>query len=95
VALLEVVQTVLGISPATAALDIDKQAEMVAQKLDIDDLKDPDKLAKFLNRFASLWDLGQGSSASTPPALLFAQPLELGVGADLLASLQNLKLGGP
>jgi hypothetical protein len=94
-ALLKVVQTALGISPATAALDIDKQAEMISQKLDIDDLKDPDKVARFLNRFASLWDLGQGSTASSAPALLFAQPLELGVGAHLLASLQNLKLGGP
>jgi hypothetical protein len=95
VALLKVVQTALGISPATAALDIDKQAEMISSKLDIDDLKDPDKVARFLNRFASLWDLGQGSSTSAPPALLFAQPLELGIGSDLLSSLQNLKLGGP
>jgi hypothetical protein len=34
------------------------------------------------------------SSAPASPALLFSQPLELGLGADLIASLQNLKLGG-
>jgi hypothetical protein len=95
IALLKVVQTTLGISPATAALNIDKQAEMFAKRLDIDDLKDPDKVANLLNRFASLWDLSQGNSASGSPGLLFAQPLELGIGGDLLASLQNLKLGGP
>jgi hypothetical protein len=96
IALLKVAQTALGISPATGALNIDKQAEMYAKRLDIDDLKDPDKVASFLNRFASLWDLSQGSSSASGSAgLLFAQPLELGIGGDLLASLQNLKLGGP
>ena len=93
-ALLKVVHTALGISPATAVMDIDKQAEMIARRLDIDDLKDPEKIASFLDRFASLWDLGNASSTPASPALLFAQPRELGVGADLLASLQNLKLGG-
>jgi hypothetical protein len=97
VALLKVVQTALGISPATAALNIDKQAEMFAERLEIDDLQDPDKVATFLKRFASLWDLNNGSSSGSSGAssVLFAQPLELGIGADLLASLQNLKLGGP
>jgi hypothetical protein len=96
-ALIKVVHTALGIPPATSALDIDKQAEMITDKLNLDDLQDPDKVATFLNRFASLWDLNNGTStSSTPsPAILFTQPLELGVGADLLASLQNLKLGGP
>jgi hypothetical protein len=75
-------------------MDIDKQAEMIARRLDIDELKDPEKIARFLNRFASLWDLGNTRSTPASPALLFAQPRELGVGADLLASLQNLKLGG-
>jgi hypothetical protein len=70
---------------------------MITDKLNLDDLQDPDKVATFLNRFASLWDLNNGTStSSTPsPTILFTQPLELGVGADLLASLQNLKLGGP
>jgi hypothetical protein len=93
-ALLKVVQTALGISPATALMDIDKQAEMIARRLDIDDLKDPEKIAILLGRFASLWDLGSSSAQTSPTTLLFAQPRELGVGADLLASLQNLKLGG-
>ena len=94
-ALIQVVQTALGIPAATSAMDIDKQAEMIAAKLDIDDLKDPKKLAAFLTRFAVLWDVGNGSSNPTSPSVLFAQPRELGVGGDLMASLQNLKLGGP
>jgi len=93
-ALLQVTQTALGLSAATSAMDIDKQAEMIGKRLDIADLQDPDKLATFLKRFASLWELEHASAAQTSPAVLFTQPLELGVGADLLASLQNLRLGG-
>jgi hypothetical protein len=94
-ALIKVVQTALDIPAATSSMDIDKQAEMISAKLDINDLQDPDKVAAFLDRFVSLWDIRNGSPNPASPALLFAQPLELGVGADLLASLQNLKLGGP
>jgi hypothetical protein len=93
-ALLKVTQTALGLSAATSAMDIDKQAALIGARLDIADLKDPDELAAFLDRFASLWELERGSAVAASPAVLFSQPLELGVGADLLASLQNLKLGG-
>jgi hypothetical protein len=93
-ALLKVAQTALGIPAWASAMDIDKQAQMISAKLDIEDLKDPEKLASFLSRFASLWELDNPSAAPASPAVLFSQPLELGMGADLLASLQNLKLGG-
>jgi Protein of unknown function (DUF1217) len=93
-ALLKVVQTALGLSEATSAMDIDRQAEMIAARLDVEDLKDPDKLASFLKRFASLWDVDHPSSTGGTASVLFSQPLELGIGSDLLASLQNLRLGG-
>jgi hypothetical protein len=96
-ALLKVVQTALGIPAATSAMDLDKQAQIISARLDVADLKDPDKLASFLRRFASLWELDNPSSsfgADGQTAVLFSQPLELGIGGDLLASLQNLRLGG-
>ena len=93
-ALLKVVQTALGIPAETSAMDIDKQAQMISARLDVADLKDPDKLKSFLGRFASLWEVNNPSSTTDPTAVLFSQPLELGIGGDLLASLQNLRLGG-
>lgn len=95
-ALLKVVQTALGIAAETSAMDIDRQAEMISSRLDLEELKDPDKLEKFLGRFASLWEVQNPSTtAGTDIAsVLFSQPLELGIGGDLLASLQNLRLGG-
>jgi hypothetical protein len=93
-ALLKVVQTALAIPAETSAMDIDRQADMIAARLDVADLKDPEKLRAFLDRFASLWEAQKPTSATDSTSVLFSQPLELGVGADLLASLQNLRLGG-
>jgi hypothetical protein len=93
-ALLKVAQTALGIPPETSAMDIDQQAALISARLDIDDLKDPEKLKNFLNRFASLWEVDHAQSTAGSPLVLFSQPLEMGIGSDLLASLQNLRLGG-
>lgn len=94
-ALLKVVQTALNIPASAGAMDIDKQAALIESRLDLADLKDPDKLAKFLTRFTSMWEIENGRAAATSPALqLIARPTEAGIGADLLMSLQGLKLGG-
>jgi hypothetical protein len=93
-ALLKVVQTALGLSPATSAMDIDRQAQMIDERLDIADFKEPEKLQLFLNRFTSLWELENPPQAPVTPSLIIGQPIESGIGSSLLASLQNLKLGG-
>jgi hypothetical protein len=93
-ALLQVVQTALGIPAATSLMDIDRQADMLSDRLDLEDFKDPAKLEKFLTRFTSMWELANPSTAATSPSILISQPLEAGIGADLLMSLQGLKLGG-
>ena len=93
-ALLKVVQTALGLSAATSALDIDRQAALIEERLDLEELKDPEKLQSFLNRFTSLWEIENPTQPPATPAIVIGQPIEFGVGASLLASLQNLKLGG-
>jgi hypothetical protein len=93
-ALLKVTQVALGLPVAMSLLDLDKQVQMIEAKLAVEDLADPDKRAAFLERFTTLWELQEPGSASAAPSIVSARPLELGLGADLLASLQNLKLGG-
>lgn len=94
-ALLKVVQTALSIPAATGALDLDKQVALIKKRLDLADLKDPAKLAKFMTRFTSLWEVQNRSSASASPAvMLISGPRESGIRSDLLQSLQRLKLGG-
>jgi hypothetical protein len=93
-ALLKVVQTAFNIPAATSLMDIDKQAELISGHLDIKDLQDPDKVQGLIKRFTAMWALQNQPAAPSGPALLFSQPIEAGIGQDLLASLQKLRLGG-
>lgn len=89
-ALLEVVQTVLGIPFETIMSPIDRQADTIKRKLNFGVLKDPVKLQKFIHRFLVLWDATKSPTAVNTPALLPYQPVEFGLRPDLLASLQSL-----
>src|SRR5262249_45329376 len=50
-ALWKVIKTVFQFPDAMAAADIDKQAAAVTKRLNLDDLKDPDKLQRLVQRF--------------------------------------------
>lgn len=92
-ALLKVVQTALAIPRESSAMPIDKQAEMIQKKLDLDTLKDPAGLKRFMLRFTSLAEI-ESRAASSPTMLLFGQPSSALIGQDVLTSLQKLRLGG-
>jgi len=92
-ALLQVVETALGLPETISLLDLDQQEKLIDSRLDVEDLKDPEKLAKFLTRFTALWEINNPTSSASSPALLI-QPVQTGFSADLLSSLQNLRLGG-
>jgi len=90
-ALLKVTQVALGIPESTSTMDIDRQAEMISKKLDVEDLKDPAKLAKFIDRFTALWEL---ENPSAPPMAVVTQlfaGMETGIGYDLLTQMQNIR----
>ncbi len=91
-ALLKVVQVAFGFSEATGAMDVDKQVAMIEKRLDIADLQEPEKLKELLNRFTTLWEMENSTTASVPNVLLLNQTPNIGV--DLLSAIQNLRLGG-
>jgi hypothetical protein len=67
--LLEVVQTIFGISPDTSAENIDTQAAELSQVLPISDLQDPTKLQQLTERFTAEYDATYGpasNSGATP-----------------------------
>ena len=90
-ALSEVVRTALGLPPLTAAIDVDRQAQMIEQRINFDDFKNPAKLESFITRFLSLWELANPSTYSNPANLLIGRPIEAGFAPELLASFQNLR----
>ncbi len=65
--LLEVAQTIFGLSPSTSATNIDAQANALSQLMPISDLQDPEKLQQLTERFTAMYDLtyGPGSGATS------------------------------
>jgi hypothetical protein len=94
-ALTKVVQTALGISSLTSMADVDKQASMLTKQINFKDFQNQDKLKTFLQRFSAMWEgeNGQAMSTTATPSILVDQPIELGINAATLTSLQNLKIG--
>ena len=87
-ALLKVTQVMLGLPEASGSLDIERQADLISKKLDIEDLKDPEKLDKMLTRFTALWDL---DNAQPAPILSLFDTASSGGGiaTDLLSQVQK------
>ena len=90
-ALLKVTQIALGIPEATATMDIDRQAEMISKKLDIEDLKDPEKLDKFIGRFTALWELENPAAPAASGVVQLFGGYDNGIGYDLLTQMQNIR----
>jgi len=91
-ALASVVRSALGLPDSFATADVDKQAQLFGQKLDIKDFTDPAKLSKFLTRFTSMYEIAHPTStAVTSVSVLFAQPTTVGISTDLMMAMQQLK----
>ncbi|MDQ0319146.1 hypothetical protein QO002_001284 [Pararhizobium capsulatum DSM 1112] len=92
-ALAQVARTLMQVPVEFAASDIDKQATAVEKAIDLEDLKDPTKLTKLMERFTALWEL-DNSTDNYDPLAVFGSSSGYGVSADLLLSINTLKLGG-
>ena len=68
--LLEVAQTIFGLSPSTSAQSLDTQAKELSQLMPISDLKDPAKLKQLTERFTAMYDLTYGPSSGATTQLM-------------------------
>jgi hypothetical protein len=92
-ALYKVVQTIFGFPDEMSNADIEQQAKMITDRLDISDLKDPDKLKKLIDRFTVMYDVTENTQ--TDPILsLFDSSAASASSLDLIMTLNNLKHGG-
>ncbi|MGH6859551.1 MAG: DUF1217 domain-containing protein [Phyllobacterium sp.] len=93
--LLAVFQTTFGIPAETSRMDIDRQARMFEEKLDLKDLQDPKKVEALLTRFTAMYDISNPSESTLSPTLaLFGGTPAVGISQSILATLQSFKLGG-
>ena len=94
-ALYEVVRNVLGLPSEFAAVDIERQAEVLSARLDLADFQNPDALQRFLSRFTAVWDASEGTGADPVLALFSSTNSQFPtISLDLALSLQSFRLGG-
>lgn len=94
--MLKVVENAFGL-PSGAAANVDSLAATLSKSLSMSDLQDPAKVQKIAERFTAMWDLNGNNTSSNVSSIaqIFASSsTQTGVSADLLLSLQGLKLGG-
>ena len=90
-ALIQVFQSAFGFSSNMSFSSIDKQAEIINERIDFEDLQDPEKLGKLVNRFLVGWETQNPSNVSVPPLIAAPFGQSQSLSLDLLASVQNFR----
>ena len=71
--------------------DIDKQAALIEDRIDLEDFQDSELLGEFITRFTTLWEMeNPTTTAASLVTTLFTQP-EYGISTDLLLTMQSMK----
>lgn len=89
-ALTQVFQTALGLPPQTSLASLEKQEAILEERIDFEELSDPEFIQDFVGRFIALWDLQNPDVAAVPP-LINSSAGQAGVSFSLIASIENLK----
>jgi hypothetical protein len=90
-AIYNVVRTALGLPQAMSAVDVDKQATIIGQKFNLADMKDPKKLNAFITRFLSIYDMQNGTTTQSSPAINLMAGSGNNVRLNTLLSIQSIK----
>ena len=93
-ALYKVAQVALGLTASSNANNLDMQAEIIRNKIDLENLDDPAVLNKFLTRFTTLWEVKNGTAAATAPALTIIQGVQSITSMETLTKIQSLRFKG-
>jgi hypothetical protein len=91
-----VVRTALGLPAALSSADIDRQAAIIAERLDVTEFKDPAKLDRFVTRYMamSLAEGGASQQSASSPATSLLQGIASSVDMSTLMSIQSLRRPG-
>ncbi|MGO8022207.1 DUF1217 domain-containing protein [Rhizobium leguminosarum] len=90
-ALFEFFTTSFNLSSYVSNMDVDKQAEMIDNFIDMKDLSDPDKVDDLIKRFTAMYDMVNGTgTTSTALSILTGSAT---ISADTLLAMAQLKSG--
>lgn len=99
-ALYETVRTMMGLPQEFVSTNIDRQVEYFENRIPLEDLKDPKKLDKWMQRFTAMWDVVQGPQSGVdlaangiaPIQPLGSAPAIVSIDPSLLADLSKYRL---
>lgn len=89
-ALMAVFRTTFGYSDEFSNMDVDQQARIIGENMELSDLQDPDKLERFLQRYTAMYDTENSVVDSSAVSILSGGSGS--ISADLLFSLAQLKV---
>ncbi|TQX89999.1 MULTISPECIES: DUF1217 domain-containing protein [unclassified Rhizobium] len=91
-ALYSVITTTFSLPSAISSMNVDDQAALLKKFVNVDDLRDPTKLNKLLERFSVEYDLqnNAGSTSSSALSILQGSSKSIGISADTLLSIAQL-----
>ncbi len=90
-ALTEFFRVAFSLPTELGSMDIDKQALLVEKNLDLNDLKDPEKVRKMIQRFTIMYDLENGSIGPSPVDILAGNGAYTGISAETLWALSQVR----
>lgn len=88
-ALMAVFRTTFGFSDEFSNMDVDQQARIIGENLELSDLQDPAKLERLLQRYSAMYDTENATFSD--PAISILSGGSGSISADLLFSLAQLK----
>ncbi|MEQ8964441.1 MAG: DUF1217 domain-containing protein [Azospirillaceae bacterium] len=77
-ALRDVATTIAGLPPQAAQLDLDKQADLIKEKIDLSKLKDPVYVEELMQKYLARVDAQSGPSGAAAGVLQLFQPARSG-----------------
>ncbi|WP_377290572.1 DUF1217 domain-containing protein [Rhizobium sp. SG2393] len=92
-ALLSFVQTTFEIPKEMSSAGVEIQKAQIDKVLTVKDLQDPEKVNKLVKRFTAMYDLANDQTVS-PAVTLMSGGSSVGISADTLFTLSQLRLGG-
>lgn len=92
-ALYQVARTSLGLPAAISATDIDKQAKILSEKIDVNRLQEPRYVKQLIVRFLGRYDAENNTAQSSAASTILAGT-NSGVDMKMILSLQTLKKYG-
>ena len=92
-ALFEVFKVLFQLPEEIGSADVDAQADLVERYLDMKELQDPEKVSKMIVKFSVLYDLANQTTTDPAVAVLSGSG-SVGISADLMMSLAQLRTGG-